>query len=152
MRRTRFDTWPCPIARATDLVGDWWTPLVLRELFSGRSRFDDIQESLGCSRAVLSQRLNRLVDEGLLVKVPYEEHPPRVDYRLTDKGRAFFPHVMVLLDWGDRWFRAPEGPATLLTHTTCGGDFRPVLHCSACARELHGSQIQVGGDPPKSSS
>ena len=63
MRRTRFDEWPCPIARATDLVGDWWTPLVLRELFAGRSRFDDIQAELGCSRAVLTKRLNRLVDE-----------------------------------------------------------------------------------------
>jgi hypothetical protein len=76
----------------------------------------------------------------------------RVEYRLTDKGRAFFPHVMVMLDWGDRWFRAPEGPATLLTHSACGGEFHPVLHCSSCARELHGSQIQVGGDPPKSRS
>jgi HxlR-like helix-turn-helix protein len=76
----------------------------------------------------------------------------RVEYRLTDKGRAFFPHVMVMLDWGDRWFRAPEGPATLLTHTTCGGEFHPVLHCSACGRELRGSRIQVGGDPPKSRS
>ncbi len=76
MRRTRFDDWPCPIARVTDLVGDWWTPLVLRELFAGRSRFDDIQRALGCSRAVLAQRLTRLVEDGLLVKVPYAEHPP----------------------------------------------------------------------------
>src|SRR5580692_1457652 len=73
----------------------------------------------------------------------------RVEYRLTDKGRAFFPHVMVMLNWGDNWFRAPEGPATMLTHTGCGGEFRPVLHCSVCGLELHGSQIQVGGDPPK---
>ena len=58
---------------------------------------------------------------------------------------------MVMLDWGDRWFRAPEGPATLLTHTTCGAEFHPVLRCWACLRELRGSQIQVGGDPPKAS-
>ncbi len=56
---------------------------------------------------------------------------------------------MVMLDWGDKWFRAPEGPATLLSHTGCGGEFRPVLHCSVCGLELHGSQIQVGGEPPK---
>src|SRR3954465_3990184 len=109
MRRTRFDDWPCPIARATDLVGDWWTPLVLRELFSGRSRFDDIQESLGGSRAVLSQRLNRLVDEGMLVKVPYEEHPPRVDYRLTDKGRAFWDVLAAMWRWGSDWLWEDEG-------------------------------------------
>ena len=76
----------------------------------------------------------------------------RPEYRLTDKGRAFFPHVMVMLEWGDRWFRAPEGPATLLTHTTCGGEFHPVQHCSACGAELHGPQIQVGGEPPKARS
>ena len=113
MRRTRFDTWPCPIARATDLIGDWWTPLVLRELFSGRSRFDDIQESLGCSRAVLAQRLNRLVDEGLLVKVPYEEHPPRVDYRLTEKGRAFWDVLAAMWRWGSDWMW-PEGEPPLV--------------------------------------
>jgi hypothetical protein len=73
----------------------------------------------------------------------------RVEYRLTDKGRAFFPHVVVMLNWGDKWFRAPEGPATILIHTSCGGEFKPVLHCSACGLELHGSQIQAGGDPPK---
>ncbi len=59
---------------------------------------------------------------------------------------------MVMLDWGDRWFRAPEGPATLLTHTTCGGTFAPVLHCSVCQLELRGSKIQVGGDPPGATS
>src|SRR5207245_53084 len=103
MRRTRFDDWPCPIARVTDLVGDWWTPLVLRELFSGRSRFDDIQEQLGCSRAVLAQRLNRLIDEGMLVKVPYEQHPPRYDYRFTDKGRAFWDVLAAMWRWGSDW-------------------------------------------------
>jgi hypothetical protein len=86
---------------------------------------------------------------GVLKTVVTKANSGRVEYRLTDKGRAFFPHVMVMLDWGDRWFRAPEGPATLLTHTSCGGPFRPALHCSVCGRELHGSQIQVGGDPPK---
>ena len=77
MRRTRFADAPCPIARATDLIGDWWTPIVLREAFLGRTRFDEFQKSLGLSRAVLAQRLSRLVDEGLLEKVLYEERPPR---------------------------------------------------------------------------
>jgi DNA-binding HxlR family transcriptional regulator len=90
MRRTRFDRWPCPIARTTDLVGDWWTPLVMREAFLGRRRFEDFQRSLGVPRAVLTKRLDRLVAEGLLVKVAYEEHPPRYEYRLTEKGRAFW--------------------------------------------------------------
>ena len=113
MRRTRFDEWPCPIARATDLIGDWWTPLVLRELFAGRSRFDDIQAELGCSRAVLAKRLNRLVDEGMVVKVPYEVHPPRYDYRFTDKGRAFWDVLAAMWRWGSDWLwerRAAGGP------------------------------------------
>ena len=66
MRRTRFDQWPCPIARTTDLIGDWWTPLVLRNAFAGQRRFDDFQQSLGVSRAVLAQRLGRLVEDGLM--------------------------------------------------------------------------------------
>ena len=78
MRRTRFDHWPCPIARTTDLVGDWWTPLVMREAFSGRRRFEDFQRALKVPRAVLARRLDRLVDEGLLKKVSYQEHPPRL--------------------------------------------------------------------------
>ena len=90
MRRTRFDDWPCPIARATDLIGDWWTPLVLREAFAGKRRFEDFQRGLDVPRAVLAKRLARLVDEGLMVKNAYAERPVRYEYRLTDKGRAFW--------------------------------------------------------------
>jgi DNA-binding HxlR family transcriptional regulator len=81
MRRTRFHDWPCPIARATDLIGDWWTPLVLREAFAGRRRFEDIKRHLDVPRAVLAKRLARLVDEGLLAKHRYAERPPRYEYR-----------------------------------------------------------------------
>jgi HxlR-like helix-turn-helix len=97
----------------------------------------------------VSDRLRTFCRMGVLETRLTSATSGRVDYRLTDKGRAFFPHVMVMLDWGDKWFRAPEGPATMLTHTSCGRQFRPVLHCSVCGLELHGSQIQVGGDPPK---
>jgi DNA-binding HxlR family transcriptional regulator len=104
---------------------------------------------IGAPPTIVSDRLRTFCQMGVLKTVVTKANSGRVEYRLTDKGRAFFPHVMVMLDWGDRWFRAPEGPATLLTHTSCGGPFRPALHCSVCGRELHGSQIQVGGDPPK---
>jgi DNA-binding HxlR family transcriptional regulator len=77
MKRTRFDDWPCPIARTVDLLGDWWTPLVLREAFSGRRRFGDFEAALGIPKAVLAARLDRLVTEGVLVRVPYQKHPPR---------------------------------------------------------------------------
>jgi DNA-binding HxlR family transcriptional regulator len=127
VRRTRFDEWPCPIARVTDLVGDWWTPLVMREAFYGRTRFDDIQEALGCSRAVLAQRLTRLVDEGLLVKVPYEEHPPRYEYRLTGKGLAFWDVLAAMWRWGSDWMWG-EGVAPLvLVDRETGEEVRPAV-------------------------
>ena len=77
MRRTRFDDAACPIARTADLIGDWWTPIVMREAFLGRRRFDDFQRALAVSRGVLAARLSRLVDEGLLEKRLYEQKPPR---------------------------------------------------------------------------
>ena len=74
MRRTRFDDAPCPIARTTDLIGDWWTPLVIREAFRGARRFGDFVEALDIPRAVLAARLNRLVEEGMFDKVGYQQH------------------------------------------------------------------------------
>ncbi|MFI5352017.1 MAG: winged helix-turn-helix transcriptional regulator [Candidatus Binatales bacterium] len=127
MRRTRFDRWPCPIARATDLIGDWWTPLVLREAFTGRRRFEDFQRALGVPRAVLAKRLDRLVEEGLMKKVPYAEHPPRFEYRLTDKGRAFWDVLAAMFRWGSDWlWRDDETPIILVDHET-GREVRPLM-------------------------
>ncbi|MGW7427657.1 winged helix-turn-helix transcriptional regulator [Streptomyces sp. NPDC054813] len=82
MRRTSFAQWPCSIARTMDLLGDWWTPLVLREAFYGIRRFDAFQESLGIARNTLTDRLRRLVEEGLLEKRPYQTEPVREGARL----------------------------------------------------------------------
>src|SRR5687768_10964681 len=90
MRRTRFDTWPCSIARTVDLAGDWWTPLVMREALYGARRFEQFQRRLGLSRNVLTQRLDRLVEQGLLERSPYQERPTRHEYTPTEKGRDFF--------------------------------------------------------------
>jgi DNA-binding HxlR family transcriptional regulator len=142
MRRTRFDEWPCPIARATDLVGDWWTPLVLRELFAGRSRFDDIQSELGCSRAVLTKRLNRLVDEGMVVKVPYAEHPPRFDYRFTDKGRAFWDVLAAMWRWGSDWMWEGEPPVVLVDRDT-RAEVRPLVVDEATGDHVDVRRLRV---------
>src|SRR6185369_15874488 len=99
MRRTRFHRWPCPIARTTDLIGDWWTPLVMREAFLGRKRFDEFIDALGIPRAVLVDRLERLVHEDMLRKVAYEERPPRYEYRLTEKGIAFYDVLAAMWRW-----------------------------------------------------
>ena len=113
MRRTRFDDAPCPIARATDLMGDWWTPMVMREAFLGRRRFDEFQRALSLSRGVLAQRLARLVEEGLLEKRLYEEKPPRHEYVLTRKGLAFYPVLAAMWRFGEDWLW-PDGDETPL--------------------------------------
>ena len=120
MRRTRFDDWPCPIARTTDLIGDWWTPLVLREAFSGRRRFEELSESLGVPRAVLTARLKRLCADGLLVAVPYQDNPVRYEYRLTDKGRAFWDVLAAMWRWGSDWLFDEDGPPVVLADRRVG--------------------------------
>ena len=102
-RRARFDDWPCPIARAVDLVGDRWTPLVMRDAFLGRRRFGELVTSLGIPRAVLADRLDRLVAAGLLRRERYEDHPPRDEYRLTDSGLAFYDVLAAMWRFGSDW-------------------------------------------------
>ena len=147
MRRTRFDEWPCPIARTTDLIGDWWTPLVLRELFAGRSRFDDLQAALGCSRAVLAQRLDRLVEEGVLVKMLYEEHPPRHDYRLTDKGRAFWDVLAAMWRWGSDWLWDGEEPPVVLVDRDTRAEIRPLVVDEATGLPVDVRQLRTARNP-----
>jgi DNA-binding HxlR family transcriptional regulator len=127
MRRTRFDTWPCSIARTVDLIGDWWTPLVMREAFYGARRFEEFQRRLGLSRNVLTQRLDRLVDEDMLVRAPYNDRPVRYEYRLTDKGRDFFTVLAAMISWGDRWLAGPNGPPIELRHRETGLAVHPVV-------------------------
>jgi DNA-binding HxlR family transcriptional regulator len=141
---------PGLVPQTIELIGNRWSASALAAAFLGARRFTDMLVMMGAPPTIVSDRLRTFCQMGVLETVATKAGSGRVEYRLTDKGRAFFPHVMVMLDWGDRWFRAPEGPAMLLTHTACGGEFHPVLRCSVCLRELRGSQIQVGGDPPKS--
>ncbi|MBI2706222.1 MAG: helix-turn-helix transcriptional regulator [Actinobacteria bacterium] len=127
MRRTRFDDWPCPIARTTDLIGDWWTPLVMREAFLGRKRFDEFIDALGIPRAVLTDRLDRLVTEGLLRKVTYEERPPRFEYKLTEKGLAFYDVLAAMWRWGADWQWGDEAPPIKLVDRDTGKEVVPAV-------------------------
>ncbi|MDT7556111.1 MAG: hypothetical protein QOI68_581 [Pseudonocardiales bacterium] len=110
MRRTSFANWPCSVARTMDLLGDWWTPLVLREAFYGFRRFDEFQQELGIARNTLADRLRRLVDEGLLEKRAYQSEPVRYDYVLTEMGRDFYGVIAAMTRWGDRWLADEAGP------------------------------------------
>jgi DNA-binding HxlR family transcriptional regulator len=127
MRRTRFDERPCPLARTTDLLGDWWTPLILWELALGRTRFGELEEALGCARSVLTQRLHRLVDEGIVIRAPYTLHPPRYDYRLSKKGNELRGVLISMWRWGSDWMFDGEGPSYELVDSCTGEGVRPVV-------------------------
>jgi len=124
-------TSPCSIEQALGLVGDRWSMLVLRDTFRGLRRFDEIRRDLGIPRAVLSDRLRRLVDAGILARRRYQDHPPRDEYRLTEMGRELSPILVALMHWGDRWLQEGE-PPTVLVHSACGEPLELGFHCSSC--------------------
>jgi DNA-binding HxlR family transcriptional regulator len=128
-----YDTENCPIGAAVGVIGEKWTFLVLREAFNGVRRFGDMQRRTQAPRQVLSDRLARLVGEGLLRRVPYQEHGQRArhEYRLTAKGLDLYPILVALMEWGDKHAVGSPGPATLLTHRDCGAPVRLQLTCDA---------------------
>ena len=134
------------MARALSVVGERWTLLILRDAFFGTRRFDQFQASLGITRHRLSERLGKLVDHGVLKRVPYSERPPRFEYRLTRKGLALYPVLMTLGRWGDEWMDRGEGPPVEYVHAACGQRTRPQLTCSECGEPLRpeGVAPQVG--------
>ncbi|MCX4097989.1 winged helix-turn-helix transcriptional regulator [Nocardia sp. alder85J] len=152
MKRTSFGNWPCSVARALDLVGDTWTPLVLREAFYGIRRFDDFQQELGIARTTLADRLARLVDAGLLEKHVYDTAPIRHEYLLTEPGRDFYGVLLALTAWGDRWLSGEAGPPVATRHDTCGHDTGAEVVCSHCGQALTWAEVTPRpgpGYPPK---
>jgi DNA-binding HxlR family transcriptional regulator len=127
-----YDSENCTIGAALAIVGEKWTFLVLREAFNGVRRFDDIRRRTRAPRQVLSDRLARLVQQGLLRKVPYREagQRSRSEYRLTDKGLALYPLIVALLEWGDTYAVSAEGPQVELTHRDCGAPVELQLRCA----------------------
>jgi DNA-binding HxlR family transcriptional regulator len=126
----------CSIARALEVLGERWTLLVLRESFRRVRRFEDFQRNLGIARNVLTDRLARLVDEGILRRERYQDRPARFEYRLTDKGRALWPVMMTLMQWGDRYYAEADGPPMIVRHRDCGGAVTTHLTCAKCGTEL----------------
>ncbi len=120
--------------------------LVVRDAFLGVTRFDAFQERLGISRNILQQRLTRLVDAGVLWRQPYCEHPPRYDYRLTDKGRDLWPVLTTMRQWGDR-YSAPAGPPMVVTHKACGSSADAVLVCGSCGERVGPRDVKAAVGP-----
>jgi DNA-binding HxlR family transcriptional regulator len=137
-----FADMDCSVARALDVIGEKWSLLIIRDVYQGLRRFEEIQQRLGIARNILTERLTRLVDEGVLERLPYQSRPERYEYRLTEKGMDAYPVLVALLRWGDRWATDDEdGPPVLLTHRGCGQDVTPVLACPACGEEVGGREM-----------
>ena len=142
MRHKSFLEMHCSIAQCLEIVGERWSLLIVRDVFLGITRFDDIQQRLGISRNILNQRLAHLVEQGILTKVPYTQRPPRFDYKLTPKGRDLWPIITAMRQWGDR-HAAPDGPPLQLIHHGCGQVSDAHMTCSACGEPVDASNVKA---------
>ncbi len=143
MRWSEIGETRCSIARTLSVVGDRWTLLIIRESFLGARRFDAFQERLGAPRRILSERLKRLVERGILKRVQYLERPPRFEYRLTDKGVDLYPVISSLRVFGDKNLPHPDGPPVEEIHERCGHVVQPILACPECGEPIHAKDMRA---------
>ena len=146
MRHEDLDGYPCSIIRPLSVFGDRWTFMVVKQAFAGTRRFEDFLGALGISRGRLADRLERLVEHGILERTPYENGRTRLEYRLTEKGHALYPVLLALRDWGDRYM-APDGAPVLYRHGDCGGEAHVHITCDACGAELTAREVYVEPGP-----
>ncbi len=147
MQRTDFAAMQCSIARTLAVAGEPWTPLVIRDVWVGVTRFDDIQRDLGISRKVLAERLKWLVEQGVLERRAYSERPPRDEYALTGKGLELVEVLMAITAWGDRWTAGEAGPPALLRHRACGAVTHAEVRCANCGERLRAGDVDVEPGP-----
>jgi len=146
MERKSFAGMHCSVAQCLEVVGEWWSMLIIRDAFLGVTRFDQFQERLGIARNILNQRLTRLVEAGVFDKVAYSDHPPRYDYRLTAKGRDLWPVLTAMRQWGDK-YAAPDGPPLRVVHNKCGKTALAISTCSACGEPLAARDVRAVRGP-----
>jgi DNA-binding HxlR family transcriptional regulator len=135
MLKRDYPTQYCSVASTLEVVGERWTILILRDVFLGIRRFEDLQRDLGVARNILQVRLERLVENGILVKRQYQERPVRSEYRLTEKGADLWPVLVALLKWGDRYALEGERPM-ILQHRGCGGELDDRRRCEVCGADV----------------
>ena len=142
----------CSIARSLEVVGERWTMLILRDALLGIERFEDFQESLGIASNVLTNRLKRLTEEGVLERVPDPERPGRPKYVLSPKGYELGPALILLMKWGDRHYPTPGGPPRLTLHSGCGGSVGSDFICERCGKRVAAGEfdLPLGPGAPKS--
>ena len=141
MRRKSFAEMACPIARSLDIVGEWWTLLIVRDALFGSRRFEEFRQT-GIADNILSARLDLLVREGVFERRPYQDRPPRHEYVLTEKGRDLLPVLVALGMWGLKWTGAPGKPPRLV-HTRCGAETGTDFHCPTCRETVGSGEIRV---------
>src|ERR1700677_1386576 len=136
MLKRDYPTQYCPVASTLEVIGERWTLLIIRDVFLGIRRFEDLQRDLGVARNILQVRLERLVEEGVLVKRPYQERPLRSEYRLTEKGADLWPVLVSMLQWGDRYGRDGGERPLILQHRGCGGELDDRRRCLTCGADV----------------
>jgi DNA-binding HxlR family transcriptional regulator len=141
----RFEA--CSVARALEVLADRWTFLILRESFFGVRRYSELARNLGCSRTIITARLRRLVDAGVMERHLYRTDPDRYEYRLTRSGMQLYPAIVALMRWADEHLASPKGPPLLLRHIPCNADTVPVLTCSECGEPLHARDVHPHPGP-----
>jgi DNA-binding HxlR family transcriptional regulator len=147
MQRTPFGDMTCSIARTVHIAGEPWTPLILRDIWVGSTRFADIQRNLGISRKVLAERLRWLVTNGVLTRRRYSDRPARFEYQLTEKGGELCDVLLAITAWGDRWTAGDAGPPVLYRHRACGQITHVEPRCAACGEPLHATDVDVEPGP-----
>lgn len=142
---TDFGAIHCSIARSFNVMGDPWKALIIRDLHLGLCRFDQLVDDLGVSRKVLTERLNAMIDDGLIERQPYQQRPPRYDYRLSERGRDLVPVVLAIAAWGDRWLANERGVPAIPIHD--GHQCAAEVVCSTCREPLEATHVTAAAGP-----
>jgi len=145
--RRRFDDMPCSVAQALDLVGDWWTLLVIREAFLGVRRFADFRDHLGIARNILADRLRKLVANDILSREPKSADDRGYEYRLTEKGRDLWPVLTALRLWGDKWIYGPGKEPLIVRDRDRGAVVTQLLPADAEGRPLDPRRLVTAAGP-----
>ena len=138
-----YDDQLCSIARTLEVVGERWSLLIVRDALLGLRRFEEYQDSLGIARNVLTKRLTKLVEDGLLERVCYQERPARYEYRPTNKAKDLLTALLSLMHWGDKHAEDPLGPPRITSHVGCGGNVREQLACTECGQVVRPDAVQM---------
>jgi DNA-binding HxlR family transcriptional regulator len=147
MRRTSFSDTPCSIARTLEVVGDWWTLLIVREAFFGRRRFGEFEKALGIAPNVLTQRLGKLLEGGILVVSAQSQNGRALEYRLTPKGRDLFPILVAMVQWGDQHAEWPDGPPVRIVERSTGREIAPLVMRNQDGQPLAVQEVMAVAGP-----